>query len=186
MSFLESVQHGIEKASQQAGRFAKIQHLHQVINDLTFKSSKESQDLVMAVMSLFQSGKLTQSELLPLCQQITTYQQQIAEVRAEITKIQAEAQEHAQQQGGPPAPPFPAAPAPPAYPPPYAGVPTPPGYPPYAVPPGGTPPPGYVPYPPPPGYPPYAYPQAPGAPAPAPAGNTSAPPEAASGAPAGS
>ncbi len=34
MSFLESVQHGIEKASQEAARLAKIQHLHSVANDL--------------------------------------------------------------------------------------------------------------------------------------------------------
>ncbi len=176
MSFLESVQHGIEKASQQAARFAKIQHLHQVINDLTFRSSKESQDLVTTVMGLFRDGKLTQSELLPICQQITTYQQQIAEVQEEIKKIQAEAQEHAQQQEAPPSL------AASAYPP-YAGVPTPPpGYPPYAAPAGSTPPPaGYAPYPPPAGYPPYpyAYPPSPGAPAPGvptpPAGNVSPP-----------
>src|SRR5579883_996434 len=144
MSFLESVQHGIEKASQQASRFAKIQHLHQVLNDLSFKADKESRDLVTAAMELFQGGKLTQSELLPMCQQIATYQQQIAEVQEEIKKIQAEAPQA-------PVPP----PVAPAYPP-YPGVPTPPppGYPPYAVPAGATPPPpGYAPYPPP-GYPP--------------------------------
>lgn len=165
MSFLESVQHGIEKASQQAARFAKIQHLHQVINDLTFKSGKESQDLLQSVLALFQSGKLTQSELLPACQQILTYQQQIAEVREAIARIQAEAQEHAQQQDAPPPmPPPPAA----AYPP-YPGVPTPPppGYPLYAVPAGNMPPPGYPAYPPP-GYPPYAYPPGPGVPVPVP------------------
>jgi uncharacterized small protein (DUF1192 family) len=181
MSFLESVQHGIEKASQEAARLAKIQHLHSVANDLTAKSNQESQDLIAKAMELFQGGHLTQSELLPLCQQIVTYQQQIAEVQAEIQKIQAEAQAQAQQQAAAPALAYP----------PYPGVPTPPpGYPAYGAP-GAPmpPPPGYPPYPaPPPGYPPYPYAYAPypGAPAPtqaAPAPVAAANPPANSGAP---
>lgn len=136
MSFLESVQHGIEKASQEASRLAKIQHLHSVASDLLMRSNQESHDLIAKAMELFQSGKLTQSELLPICLQIATFQQHIAEVQAEIQKIQAEAQTQAH-------------PAPQA--------PTPPGYPPYPTQAGATPPP--------PGYP-YAYPPYPGAPAP--------------------
>lgn len=117
MSFLESVQHGLEKASQEAARIAKIQHLHGVANDLAVKMNQESYDIINKVMELFQSGHLTQSELLPLCQQITTYQQQIAEVQAEIQKIQAEA--HPQTSSAPGAAPVypptgsPAAPPPP-------------------------------------------------------------------------
>ncbi|MGH2510101.1 MAG: hypothetical protein ACRDHZ_22200 [Ktedonobacteraceae bacterium] len=91
MSFLESVQHGIEKASQEAARLAKIQHLHSIINDLTNKTNQDNKDMLAKVMELFQGGHLTQDELLPFCQQITTYQQQIAEVQAEIQKIHDEA-----------------------------------------------------------------------------------------------
>lgn len=94
MSFLESVQHGIEKASQEAARLAKIQHLHGIVNDLTNKTNQNSQDIIAKAMELFQDGHLTQNELQPFCQQITTYQQQIAEVQAEIQKIHEEA--HAQ------------------------------------------------------------------------------------------
>ncbi|MEO7019507.1 MAG: hypothetical protein ABI234_05095 [Ktedonobacteraceae bacterium] len=99
MSFLESVQHGIEKASQEAARLAKIQHLHGIVNDLSNKINQDSQDMLTKAMELFQGGHLTQSELLPICQQIVTYQQQIAEVHAEIQKIQEEA--HAQGEAAP-------------------------------------------------------------------------------------
>jgi hypothetical protein len=169
MSFLESVQHGIEKASQEASRLAKVQHLRNVEGDLNNKSSVESQALVAKAMELFQGGHLTQSELQPLCQQIATYHQQIAEVQAEIQKLQAEAQQQAAQAPAP----APVTAPPPGYPP-YPGVPMPPpGYPAYGA---STPPPGYPPYPgaptPPPGYPPYpyaypGYPAAPVSPAPA-------------------
>jgi hypothetical protein len=147
MSFLESVQHGIERASEEAARLAKIQHLHSVANDLNAKSNQENHELVAKAMELFQGGKLAQTELASFCQQITTYQQQIAEVQEEIKKIQAEGQQPAAAPQVPAAgyPPYPAPP---------------PGYPAYAAP-GApmAPPPGYPPYP----YP-YAYPPAPGAP----------------------
>lgn len=148
MSFLESVQHGIEKASQEASRLAKIQHLHNVTTDLSMKSTQQNYELVAQVMGLFHSGKLTQSELVPLCQQIATYQQQIAEVQEEIKKLQAEAHQHQAEQPSLP----------------DSTTPPPPGYPPYPAPPSG-----YPPYP-------YAYPPYPGIPAPAPAAPVEATP----------
>lgn len=95
MSFLESVQHGIERASREAARLAKIEHLHSIAHDLTSKMNQESQNLLNKALELFQGGHLKQNELQPFCQEITTYQQQIAEVHAEIQKIQEEA--HAQE-----------------------------------------------------------------------------------------
>lgn len=124
MSFLESVQHGLEKASQEAARIAKIQHLHGVANDLAVKMNQESYDIINKVMELFQSGHLTQNELLPLCQQIITYQQQIAEVQAEIQKIQDEA--HPQAASSASAPVYPPAGSPAAPPPPPPAPITPP------------------------------------------------------------
>ncbi len=90
MGFLDSVQHGIEKASQEAARLAKIQHLHSIITDLTYKSNHESQSLVGKALELFQGQQLTQAELTPFAQQIVAYSQQIAEVQAEIQKVEAE------------------------------------------------------------------------------------------------
>jgi hypothetical protein len=166
MSFLESVQHGIEKASQEASRLAKIQHLHNVITDLSMKSTQQSYELAAQAMELFHSGKLTQSELTPLCQQIATYQQQIAEVQDEIKRLQAEAhQPHAEQPSMP-----------------DTATPPPPGYPPYPTPPSSYPPYPYpastaaTPLPPYPAPHPYAYPPYPGVPEPAPAAPVEATP----------
>ncbi len=157
MSFLESIQHGLEKASQEASRITKIQHLHNVVNDLNFKAAQEGQALVAKAMEMYHQGILAQGELTAICQQIATYQQHLNEVHEELQRLQNDAPAEDAQPPLPPSP-YPAAPAPQAgYP--YPAPPA--GYPPYPAAPA--PQPGY-PYPTPPaGYPPY-----PAAPAPAP------------------
>jgi hypothetical protein len=162
MSILESVQHGLEKVSQEAAYLAKIQHLHAVINDLTFRCNTDHQALANKVMELHAGGHLTQNELLPLCQELANFQQQIEQVKAELKQLQENPPtSHAEQPAGP-------GPLPPGYPA-YPGAPVPPaGY--FAYP--GTPlPPGYAAaYPGTPGAPVYAaYPGTPGAPVPPPA-----------------
>lgn len=88
MSFLESIQHGLEKASQEAARITKIQHLHNVVNDLSFKASQQGQTLVEQAMDMYHNGRLGQGELVVICQQIATYQQQINEVNEELQRLQ--------------------------------------------------------------------------------------------------
>lgn len=149
MGFLESIQHGLEKASKEAARITKIHHLQNVVNDLSFKSAQEGQHLIARALELHRSGQLPQAELAEICEQITTYQQQINEVQAEIQKLHDEQEE-------PPAPPE--APGYAAYPPAppvqgYAPVNVPQPYPPYSPPPANYPPyqaaqppyPGYAP-----------------------------------------
>src|SRR6185312_12328386 len=157
MSFLESIQHGLEKASQEASRITKIQHLHNVVNDLNFKAAQEGQALLAKAMEMYHQGILAQGELTAICQQIATYQQQINEVHEELQRLQSDAPEADVQI---PQPPQPAqAYAPGAVPPGYPPYPAPPaGYPPYPAPQGypyPAPPAGYAPYPaaPQPGYP---------------------------------
>lgn len=146
MSFLESIQHGLEKASQEATRLARIQHLHNVTNDLNFKASQQGQNLVAKAMEMYHSGLLAQGELTAICKQIADYQQQLSEVQEELQRLH-ESADDADQQNIP-------TPPPPAYPPDAPGA-VPPGYSPYPAPPAGYP-----------AYPPQtAYP---GAPAPAP------------------
>jgi len=155
MSFLESIQHGLEKASQEASRITKIQHLHNVVTDLTFKASQEGQTLIAKAMEMYHQGILAQGELVAICQQIATYQQQLSEVHEELQRLQNDA---------PPEPQIPQPPQPAQA---YAPGVVPPGYPPYSAPQAGYPypaPPAGYPYPAPPaGYP--AYPVAPGYPA---------------------
>ncbi|MEO7019503.1 MAG: hypothetical protein ABI234_05075 [Ktedonobacteraceae bacterium] len=102
MSFLESIQHGLEKASQEAARITKIQHLHNIVNDLTFKASEQGQALLAQAMDMYRNGHLGQGELVVICQQIATYQQQINEVNAELQRLH-EPESNVEQQAAPPA-----------------------------------------------------------------------------------
>jgi hypothetical protein len=124
MSFLESIQHGLEKASQQAARITKIQHLHKIADDLNFKASQQGQNLLAKAMEMYHNGILAQGELTSICKQIADYQQQLHEVQEEIQRLQSDEDEQ------------PEIPAPPAAAPGYApypqAVPAPAGYaPPY-------------------------------------------------------
>ncbi len=158
MSFLESIQHGLEKASQEATRLAKIQHLHNVANDLNFKAAQQGQHLVAQAMEMYHNGLLAQGELTAICKQIADYQQQLKEVQEELQRLQQDGGDADQQTPQPPLPPA----GYPAYPPaapsqPYTPGTVPPGYPAYPAPPAGYPaypaPAGYPAYPPQAGYP---------------------------------
>ncbi|HEY1353321.1 MAG TPA: hypothetical protein VGF67_27240 [Ktedonobacteraceae bacterium] len=133
MSFLESIQHGLEKASQQAARITKIQHLHNVANDLNFKASQQGQSLLAKAMEMYHNGILAQGELTSICKQIADYQQQLHEVQEEIERLQSDEDEQSEI----PAPPAPA-PGYAPYPQAAAGQ-LPPGYPGYPVPAGSAP-----------------------------------------------
>ena len=104
MSFLESLQHGLEKASQEAARITKIQHLHNVVNDLTFKITQQGEKLIEQAMEMYRGGHLGQGELVAICQQIATYQQNISEVREELERLH-QSGDDAGQQASPAAPP---------------------------------------------------------------------------------
>jgi len=156
MSFLESIQHGLEKASQQAARITKIQHLHNVSHDLNFKASQQGQNLVAKAMEMYHNGILAQGELTVICKQIADFQQQLQEVQEELQRLQGDGDEQQEVPAPPPLAPgyqegYPqAAPAQP-----YATGALAPGYPA----PGYPAPVGY------PAYPPQAdYPTSPGAP----------------------
>ncbi|GER83233.1 hypothetical protein KTAU_18700 [Thermogemmatispora aurantia] len=146
MSILESIQHGLEKAAQQAARLARIQHLQIVLNDLSYKASLEHRTLSNKVMELYCSGRLSQSELLPLCQNLATLEQHIQEIQQELERLHGEGQEQASAPPAAASGPLPAQPsasgaaAPPAAYPAY-----PPSFPPVAAYPAG----GPIAYPPP-------------------------------------
>ncbi|WP_376797044.1 hypothetical protein [Thermogemmatispora sp.] len=96
MSILESIQHGLEKAAQQAARLARIQHLQLILNDLSYKASQEHRTLSDKVMELYFNGQLSQSELLPLCQNLATLEQHIKELQQELDRLHGEGQEEGQ------------------------------------------------------------------------------------------
>src|SRR5260370_8862404 len=104
MGILESVQHGLEKVSQEASYLAKIQHLHEVINDLAFRSNMDHQALANKAMELYAAGHLTQNELLPLCQQLANFHQQIKQLKPEWKQLQQNTPTSYTHQPGRPAP----------------------------------------------------------------------------------
>ena len=89
MPLWDSVQRSLEKASQEAARMAKTQRLRYTIDGLSRQISTQSNNIVNKTMDLFSAGELTQSELLPSCQEITNLQQQLNQAQNELKQIQA-------------------------------------------------------------------------------------------------
>jgi hypothetical protein len=110
MNLWDSVHRGLEKASQEAARIAKTQRLRGNIDNLSRQIHTQHDNLLRKVMELFTSGQLTQSELIPLCQELANLQQQLQAFQSEL--------KHLQSLGAPPV--QPAQPAAPMAPPPYA------------------------------------------------------------------
>ncbi len=110
MNLWDSVHRGLEKASQEAARIAKTQRLRSNIDNLSRQVHIQHDNLLRKVMELFNSSQLTQGELIPLCQELTSLQQQLHMLHNELKQLQS--------LGTPPA--QPAQPAAPMAPPPYA------------------------------------------------------------------
>ncbi len=97
MPLWDSVQRGLEKASQEAARIARTQRLRSNIDGLSRQMYAQNNAIFNKTMELFVSGQLTQSELLPLCQEMINLQQQLNQAQNELKQLQA-------QSSQPPAP----------------------------------------------------------------------------------
>lgn len=95
----DSVHRGLDKASKEAGRIARIQKLRSQTDGLSRQLQQQNNILLERTMSLFHRGQLhlAQSELTPLCQGIMDLQLQIEQLQNEL-KLQ---QSQAPQQAGP-------------------------------------------------------------------------------------
>jgi hypothetical protein len=155
MNLWDSVQRGLEKATQEAGRIAKTQRLRATVDGLNREINIQSGTLVGKTMELFLAGHLTQAEILPICQEIARLQQQLAQTQNELKLAQANTPPNTAPPppgAATPYPPPPTIPAQTLYPPAPVGsseptiyAPPPPGYEPYTA--GGSdvtapPPPG--------------------------------------------
>src|SRR5579864_686709 len=89
MPIWDSVQRGLEKASQEALRIAKIQRLRSTIDNLSRQMNIQSSNLVNKTMELFHNGQLSQSELLSICQEMAYLKQQIDDAQNELRQVQA-------------------------------------------------------------------------------------------------
>lgn len=96
MNIWDSVHRSLEKASQEAARIAKAQRLRTNFDNLSRQIHTQHDNLIGKVMELYSSGKLTQSELIPLCQELTNLQQQLHAVQSELKHLQSQGMPSAQ------------------------------------------------------------------------------------------
>lgn len=88
MNLWDSVQRGLEKATHEATRLAKIQRLRSSIDALSRQLHTEQGRLVTRTMEIFSAGQLSQPELLPICQELTSLQQQLDQAQFELKQVQ--------------------------------------------------------------------------------------------------
>ncbi|MBA2392874.1 MAG: hypothetical protein H0V70_09035 [Ktedonobacteraceae bacterium] len=102
MNIWDSVQRGLEKATQEATRRAKTLRLRSTIDTLTQQLHTQEDNLLVKTMQIFAAGQLTQSELLPLCQELVQLQQQLEQAQHELNLVQSQPQGQTQGSGTPP------------------------------------------------------------------------------------
>ncbi len=88
MPLWDSVQRSLEKASQEAARIAKTQRLRSTIDGLSRQVNTQQAAIFNRTMDLFMAGQLTQGELLPLCQEMVQFQQQLNQAQFELKQLQ--------------------------------------------------------------------------------------------------
>lgn len=108
MPIWDSVQRGLEKASQEAARMARTQRLRSTMDNAARQMNTLSSSIVNKTMELFIAGQITHPELLPLCQELENLRQQFEQMQNEMRQIQA-AQTQTQGQLPPGASPYPPA-----------------------------------------------------------------------------
>jgi hypothetical protein len=98
MNIWDSVQRGLEKATQEATRRARTQRLRSTIDNLTQQLHTQEDELLVKTMQIFAAGQLTQNELLPLCQELAQLQLQLEQAQHELNLVQSQ-QNQAQAPG---------------------------------------------------------------------------------------
>ncbi len=88
MNIWDSVHRGLEKASHEAARIARVQRLRTTIDTLNRQVYTQQGTLLARTMEAFHEGRLIQSELLPLCQELATLQQQLEQAQNELKQPQ--------------------------------------------------------------------------------------------------
>jgi hypothetical protein len=89
MPLWDSVQRSLEKATQEAARIAKTQRLRSIIDGLSRQVNTQQTMIFNRTMDLFLVGQLTQGELVPLCQELVQFQQQLSQAQFELKHLQS-------------------------------------------------------------------------------------------------
>jgi len=83
----ESMQRGLEKASQEAARIGRMQRLRSTVDSLSRQLTTQNNLLVARTMEVFTAGQMTQSELLPICQDLVILKQQLEQAQNELKAL---------------------------------------------------------------------------------------------------
>lgn len=89
MPLWDSVQRGLEKASQEAARMARVQKLRAAADGLGRQMNMQSSAIINKTMELFLAGQITHAELAPLCQDLENLRQQFEQIQIELRQLQA-------------------------------------------------------------------------------------------------
>ncbi|GAC1372859.1 MAG: hypothetical protein NVS2B12_31530 [Ktedonobacteraceae bacterium] len=90
MNIWDSVHRGLDKASKEAARIARGQRLRAQIDKASRQINTQESALLHQVMDLFTSGRLIQGELLPLCHELMSLQQQLSQAQSELQTLQSQ------------------------------------------------------------------------------------------------
>ena len=88
MNLWDSVHRGLEKASQEAARIARIQRLRSTVDTLHRQISNQQGTLIARAMETFHEGRMVQGELLPICQELASLQLQLEQAQNELKQPQ--------------------------------------------------------------------------------------------------
>lgn len=88
MNLWDSVHRGLEKASQEAARIARIQRLRSTADTLHRQISNQQGMLIARAMETFREGRMIQGELLPICQELASLQLQLEQAQNELKQPQ--------------------------------------------------------------------------------------------------
>jgi ribosomal protein S27AE len=88
MNLWDSVHRGLEKASQEAARIARIQRLRSTVDTLNRQIYNQQGTLIAKAMDTFREGRMVQGELIPICQELVNLQQQLEQAQNELKQPQ--------------------------------------------------------------------------------------------------
>lgn len=89
MPLWDSVQRGLEKASQEAARMARTQRLRSTMDSAARQMNTLNSSIVNKTMELYITGQLTHPELIPMCRELENLRQQFEQMQNEMSQIQA-------------------------------------------------------------------------------------------------
>lgn len=99
MNIWDSVHRGLEKASQEAARIAKIQRLRSIMDTLLQQLNTQEGLVISKSMDLYLSGQLPPGELLTACQQLEATHQRINQLQNELNQLQSQQNANTASQG---------------------------------------------------------------------------------------